>query len=510
VDAAQIAGLRIVNASSMVAGSHAFDVALLPALAHPAAVALAYDTPASDVFIDGAELYFELSLEPASGLDIPGVPVFIIADDLDGDLDIDLAIGLPGSPGNIRTLRNNGGGSFPLPDQSLSGGGNDAQAAVGGDFDFDGDIDLALANAGNETVSIHLNDGDGDFSQAAAYAVGADPVDVAAGYFNGDTDIDLIVASMSADSVSTLHGGIGAGFAAGTVIGLGAAGDGPIRVAPATIDDADLNRQDFAVLAAGAGAVGLYVNNGAASFTLSAFRAVPAAPVALAAADLDGDGYDDIITASDAPLDPMDQVSILVNRFGAPGGTVEPPGSPGGTVEPPVNLPLAATPRAIIAADLDGDDSGDAEVAILAEAGGVPRIHVLRNDGELVSGEATAAGSGTVALAPAGEVPVDAGAMGLAAADLDGVNGPDLITINATGGLRPGPAPELSIAMNSTISTPACPGDCAANLNGTVNVGDLLALLAQWGGDGRCDLNNDNVVNVNDLLALLAAWGACP
>lgn len=51
------------------------------------------------------------------------------------------------------------------------------------------------------------------------------------------------------------------------------------------------------------------------------------------------------------------------------------------------------------------------------------------------------------------------------------------------------------------------------NQDGTVNVDDLLALLAQWGGcsGGGCsaDLNGDGVVNVDDLLALLAAWGPC-
>ena len=60
-------------------------------------------------------------------------------------------------------------------------------------------------------------------------------------------------------------------------------------------------------------------------------------------------------------------------------------------------------------------------------------------------------------------------------------------------------------------STPVpCPADCS-NGDGSVNVTDLLALLAQWGQVGAaCDIGGDNTVNVTDLLALLAAWGACP
>lgn len=51
------------------------------------------------------------------------------------------------------------------------------------------------------------------------------------------------------------------------------------------------------------------------------------------------------------------------------------------------------------------------------------------------------------------------------------------------------------------------------DLNGSVGVPDLLALLAGWGpcpdvGPCAADLNDDRVVGVGDLLVLLANWGA--
>ena len=58
---------------------------------------------------------------------------------------------------------------------------------------------------------------------------------------------------------------------------------------------------------------------------------------------------------------------------------------------------------------------------------------------------------------------------------------------------------------------PLCPAD--TNGDKSVNVTDLLAMLAAW---GFCppfcphDIHTDGTVNVADLLALLAAWGACP
>ena len=58
------------------------------------------------------------------------------------------------------------------------------------------------------------------------------------------------------------------------------------------------------------------------------------------------------------------------------------------------------------------------------------------------------------------------------------------------------------------------PAPCPAEITGdmTVNVTDLLAMLAAWGPNPghAADINNDDTVNVIDLLAMLAAWGACP
>jgi hypothetical protein len=57
----------------------------------------------------------------------------------------------------------------------------------------------------------------------------------------------------------------------------------------------------------------------------------------------------------------------------------------------------------------------------------------------------------------------------------------------------------------------ACPGDCGV-VDGTVDIQDLLALLAEWGGAGACDLapsGGDGNVDINDLLELLAGWGPC-
>jgi len=57
----------------------------------------------------------------------------------------------------------------------------------------------------------------------------------------------------------------------------------------------------------------------------------------------------------------------------------------------------------------------------------------------------------------------------------------------------------------------ACEGD--VDSDGSVDIHDLLALVAAWGDcpdPCSADINEDQIVNIHDLLALVAAWGECP
>ena len=91
-----------------------------------------------------------------------------------------------------------------------------------------------------------------------------------------------------------------------------------------------------------------------------------------------------------------------------------------------------------------------------------------------------------------------------AAIDVDPVNDP-----------TPDPA-DLYNAAFMIRGTPAqlvlpCPWDCADG-NGTVGIGDFLALLAQWGQIGAsCDFGlGAPGVGIDEFLAVLANWGPCP
>jgi len=58
------------------------------------------------------------------------------------------------------------------------------------------------------------------------------------------------------------------------------------------------------------------------------------------------------------------------------------------------------------------------------------------------------------------------------------------------------------------VSAPACEGDL--NMDGGVNVIDLLHVIDQWGIAGSpADANDDGTVDVTDLLIVVGNWGAC-
>src|SRR5690606_20451236 len=70
-------------------------------------------------------------------------------------------------------------------------------------------------------------------------------------------------------------------------------------------------------------------------------------------------------------------------------------------------------------------------------------------------------------------------------------------------------------AFASLVAKGRCQGHCFEDLtsDGTVDVQDLLDLLAHWGEcEGFCpaDVDGSGGVDVFDLLSLLARWGECP
>jgi len=118
--------------------------------------------------------------------------------DVDGDGDLDVAVGNVSNEQNAVYL-NNGSGTFSAGTRNF--GSADATHGVAfGDVDGDGDLDIAAANAAQQN-KVFLNDGAGNFGSTVDYGGASDNSrSVAMGDVDGDGDIDLLGGNQSATS----------------------------------------------------------------------------------------------------------------------------------------------------------------------------------------------------------------------------------------------------------------------------------------------------------------------
>ncbi len=67
---------------------------------------------------------------------------------------------------------------------------------------------------------------------------------------------------------------------------------------------------------------------------------------------------------------------------------------------------------------------------------------------------------------------------------------------------------EFGLQVIDVSSCELCPADLDGS--GSVDFGDILAILSAWGNKGGPeDLDGNGVVDFGDLLIVLAAWGPC-
>ena len=235
------------------------------------------------------------------------------AGDLDGDGDVDLALGLPGqiatndgfgaftaspfsddsNPRNLeivdldgdgdediaygfRVHLNDGTGTFTLQGATYPGSG--AAECVFADFDGDGDQDVACARNFPGEITIALNNGDATFAAPAVFETAAAPIDLQLGRFDGDNHLDLLVTHSSVNGI-----------------------------------------------------IGVYTGNGDGTFDDAIILPSPDGTIA-AAGDLDGDGLDDIVISTTFVLS-NGPIAVLLNDSEFPADLTGSLGVPDGCVD---------------------------------------------------------------------------------------------------------------------------------------------------------------------------------
>ncbi|MFN7994237.1 MAG: VCBS repeat-containing protein [Bryobacteraceae bacterium] len=233
---------------------------------------------------------------------VGAAPIFITTADLNNDGFQDLAVANTAlGTGSLSILLGNGDGSFQP--QKFVAAGNYPRSIAVADFNRDGKLDLAVANEGPSTggtISILIGKGDGTFLSPSFLISGLNPASVVAGDFNGDGFIDIAVANsqqfqttLQPGSVSVFLGKGDGTFGPASFFG---AGFFPIAIAAA-----DLNgdgKLDLATANFGGVTLAVLLGNGDGSFQPALFVPAGREPFSIAVADLDGDGHADLISAN--------------------------------------------------------------------------------------------------------------------------------------------------------------------------------------------------------------------
>jgi tetratricopeptide (TPR) repeat protein len=339
---------------------------------------------------------------------------------------------------------------FPRSDFTTAGS---PIAVLTGRFTPSGRVDLAVANqavAGQSqttnSISILPGSGDGSFGLRTDTPLGAVPVALATGDFNGDGHADLAVVTRSPDGVTILLGQPDGSFQTGQTLTTGA---GPIAIA--TGDFNVDGHTDLAVVNKTDGTVSIFLNKGDTSGTFNAGQTLTAGagPVALVAADFNGDSHTDLAVVNNTD----GTVSIFLNK-----------GDTSGTFNTGQTLTTGAGPAGVATADFNGD--GKLDLAVVNQ--GDNTVSILLGKGDVL-------GKGDGSFNPRSDFNVGKSPVGVAAADFNTDGKFDVAVANQG---------------SNTVSVLLGAGD--GNFNFRIDLvtgtGPVAIAANDFNGDGRPDL----------------------
>jgi hypothetical protein len=423
---------------------------------------------------------------PPEPYPVGNVPIGVTVADVDGDGALDV-ISANSQSGDLSLLVNSGDGTL-APEVRLGAGGGKPRLVTVGDIDGDGDADLvASIRDGPGTIAVIRAESAGAFAPAVQYGTEQVSFVLAMTDLDGDEDLDVAVVVPSALGVDVL---VFRNAGDGTFLPAEAynAFQAPI-VYSADLAAADVDGDGWTdlVVVNGDALVAIMINAGDGTFLApSPVDLGLASAGAVRADDLDGDGDADLaLVDCDFPgSDLVIAVNDGAGAFSVLSRSSTGRNCTGGSV---------TTPDGIALLHVDTDGAPDAVLTSLID----DQVRVLLNRGI----------EGQVAPLPfaVGDQPI-----AVAVGDLDGDGRADVVTAD----MGIGGAPTVTVLINQT---PVAGPPADLNGDGTVNVLDLIDLLLCFGlpatppCDTGQDINGDGTVNVLDLIELLLLFGTtCP
>ncbi|HUZ06841.1 MAG TPA: VCBS repeat-containing protein [Candidatus Paceibacterota bacterium] len=227
-------------------------------------------------------------------LTVGSYPVFVVAADVNGDGKPDLICANNGT-NTLTVLTNNGSGHFGFKATLVVG--NRPYGIAAADLNGDGKLDLISANFNDNTLTVLTNNGSGGFGSNATLTVGSGPYAVVAVDVNGDGKPDLISANYNAGTLTVLTNNGSGSFGSNATLTVSGYPDALVAADMNGDGKIDLISANLSVYP-NAGTLTVLTNNGAGGFGSNTVVSVGLQPFSLAAADLNGDGAVDLISAN--------------------------------------------------------------------------------------------------------------------------------------------------------------------------------------------------------------------
>jgi hypothetical protein len=308
---------------------------------------------------------------------VPGSPASVGLGDLDGDGHLDVAAPVP-FESSVSVLMGDGTGTLSPAQAVTSPDLNAPTSVVVLDANEDGSLDLAVSNFGGGSVTVLRNDGSGRFpgSPATTLLPGFSPYAMAGGDFDDDGHADLAAIGFTTEGYGwvALFGAGDGTFEDALFVPSG----GELRNLVAADLDGD-GDDDLAFPIAAGNTVSVSLSNGDRSFAgaVGYDSADHPQPAGIAAADLDGDGDLDLVVGAEGTD------SVFVLRGNGTGDFARGASTPTGSIDP--------------SRLLTGDVDRDGDVDVLAVSLESSLVTVLLGDGagDFASKQYRSTGAGT-------------------------------------------------------------------------------------------------------------------